>query len=87
MTVIIDAASAARLLGEGAICFDTDTSDATCDGLSVRLPSGLDEVDRPILVCGTSEATNAAVVTHLQDLGLPAWQVIAAGDVPSCFRG
>lgn len=78
MSVTIDSASAVRLIAEGAICFDTDASTAMCDELPVRLPSGNDRVDRPILVCGSSATTNLAVVEHLQNAGLPAWRVLGA---------
>lgn len=78
MSVTIDAASADRLIAEGAICFDTDASTAVCDDLPVRLPSGNDQLDRPILVCGSADATNLAVVEHLQSAGLPAWLVVGA---------
>lgn len=80
MLITIDCSSAARLIDEGAICFDTDIDEAFCDGLPVRLPSGLQEITRPILVCGTSGRTNAALVQHLQDQNLPAWQVIKASE-------
>ena len=75
MSVIIDAASAARLLAEGAICFDADTSAATRDGQPVRLPAGTAGTGCPVLVCGSSAATVRTAVARLERWGLPAWQV------------
>lgn len=79
MGVSIDCASAARLVAEGAIWFDADTSVATCDGLPVRLPASAAEELRPILVWGSSDHVVRAIADRLERRGLAAWQVIPVG--------
>jgi hypothetical protein len=76
MGVSIDCASAARLVAEGAIWFDADTSAATCDGLPVRVPPSAAEELRPILVWGSSDHVARAAADRLGRRGLAAWQVI-----------
>lgn len=78
--VVIDSRSAALLFAEGAICFDTDTGSATCEGRQVVLPSGPDTMTRPILVCGHAPSSRTMVADHLEALGLPAWQVVEPSD-------
>lgn len=80
MSVTVDCHSAARLVAEGAVCFDTDTQTATCDGLTVNLSSAVSERTRPVLVCGASAAQTAAMVGRLERLGVAAWRV--CGDDP-----
>lgn len=79
MSVSIDCGSAARLVAEGAIWFDADTSVATCDGLPVRLPASAAGELRPILVWGSSGHVVRAVVDRLERRGLAAWRVIPVG--------
>lgn len=79
MGVSIDCASAARLVAEGAIWFDADTSAATCDGLPVRLPASAAGELRPVLVWGSSGHVVRAAADRLERRGLAAWQVIAGG--------
>jgi hypothetical protein len=76
MPVTVDRASAARLTAEGAICFDTDTSTATCDGRPVRWPVSRAQRATPILVCGTCDGTVRLVAGQLEHQGLAAWQVV-----------
>lgn len=78
--VVIDSQSAALLLAEGAICFDTDTGSAMCEGKPVVLPSGPETLTRPVLVCGSTTLPRTIVADHLETLGLPAWQVVEPGE-------
>lgn len=75
MPVVIDCASAARLIAEGAICFDTDTRIAICEGVPVPLPTGAAPRIRPILVCGSSPAATRVVAEQFERRGMAAWQV------------
>ncbi len=77
MSVVIDCRSAARLIAEGAVCYDSDTHIATCDGLAVSLDSVVTERTRPVLVCGTSETDTIAMVDRLELLGVAAWRVLS----------
>jgi hypothetical protein len=75
VSVTIDPASAARLLAEGAICFDTDDGSVTCEGRHVQLPSTSSSLNRPILVAGSRAVAVEAVAQELLARGLPAWKV------------
>jgi hypothetical protein len=81
VSVTIDPASAARLLAEGAICFDTDTGSVTCEGRHVQLPSTSRSLNPPILVTGSRAAAVEAIAQELLEHGLPAWKV--SGGRPS----
>jgi len=63
MAVIIGSASAARLAAEGAICFNTGTSTATCDGFP---SAGRPEPTRLILVHGSSDTAVRVVAGELE---------------------
>lgn len=80
MSVILDCRSAARLLGEGALCLDTDTDEVHCQSKLAQLPTRSGDVSRPILICGTSAVANASVAERLQQRGLPAWLVVESDD-------
>lgn len=88
MSVVIDCRSAARLVAEGAICFDTDTRTAVCDGLAVNLDSAVAERTRPVLVCGTSDEQTSSMVSRLERVGVAAWRVLGddqpAASGPDC---
>ncbi|GAC1641805.1 MAG: hypothetical protein NVS4B6_13560 [Mycobacterium sp.] len=76
MPVIVDCASAGRLIAEGAMCFNTDSRTATCDGVEVPVPACGATVCKPILVCGSSPDAIRAAALYLEQRGLPAWQVL-----------
>ncbi len=86
MVVIVDCASAARLIAEGAMCFNTDSRTVTCDGVEVDVPTGEATVRKPVLVCGSSPAAIRAAARHLQARGLPAWQVLDPEDAAQTLR-
>lgn len=100
--VIVDDASARKLLAEGAICYDLDGGQVTRDGSEVLLPAPGDVIDRPILVCGSCVKLVRSTAEALERQGLPAWQVraenssgqegIRSGSLPAegsqpCSRG
>lgn len=76
MLVIVDCASAARLIAEGAMCFNTDSRTATCDGVEVPVPTCSATLRKPVLVCGTSSDAIRTAALQLEQWGLPAWQVL-----------
>jgi len=81
--VLIDAASAQRRRGEGAICFDVDTEATCCAGTPIEVPHGLLDRTEPVLVAGTSSPGVALAVRRFERMGLAARPVIADGPAPS----
>lgn len=73
--VVVDAASAARLVREGAIVLDAVTGRAVCDGLPVPVPRRSPRPARPVLVTGP-DAAALRVLALLEERGVPAWRVL-----------
>jgi len=91
MAVIIGSASAARLAAEGAICFDTGTSTATCDGLPVSRPAGANPPDSGARVVGhcspgRRRATRASAWPHGRSSPTSTTAYRAPGDGASSWR-
>lgn len=86
MSVVVSCATAAALIAEGAVCFNTDTGVATCDGEVITLQSVLGVHPGPILVCGSDIAVESAAEVLEAD-GLPAWRVTDSNGIDCCRCG
>jgi hypothetical protein len=84
--VEIDARSAHRLVGEGALTYETDTNQTSRDGKPCPLPSPSDPITHPILVIGTDQARVLNTAHTLESLGLPAWRVVPNADMRTTTR-
>lgn len=86
MSVTIDSDSADRLLAEGAVCIDADSSSATCEGTRVPIPTAGEATRRPVLVCGRTVVSVNRMARLLEDRGVVVWRVVQVGShdpVPS----
>lgn len=76
MSISLDCDSARKLVAEGAICVEADSFRATRENAIISMKTVLAEQDRPVLVCGCSDAANVTALRRLEKLGLSPWLVL-----------